>query len=229
MVDLGCGFGKSISNLNGTIPNGSECIGIDKLENNKKYFLKEVSAAGFEGKFLIGSAERIAEVKNQSCQLIIANYSLYFFPDILHAIRKALKDNGYFIVITHSKNQIQEFFADFEHIIQSAGMDIPKPIFKKQLQNQFNSENGEEILARYFTRIKRTDYKNDLRFPYQHLSKCAYYLNFKRHTIFDESIINKLSNNKILKKTIINYIRKKSEIAGLYNLNKDDTIFHCRP
>jgi hypothetical protein len=214
--------------LNGTIPAGSECIGIDKLETNKKHFLNAASAAEFEGSFLTGPAERIREIEDRTCQLILANYSLYFFPDILPAIRKALADNGIFIAITHSKNQLQEFFSDLEQIIQFTGSDSSKRIFKPQLQDRFSSENGKEILSQYFSRIKRITYKNQLRFPYQHLSKCIYYLYFKRYTIYDENFLSR-SDKKMLNQGLLTYMRKRSKITGSYDLNKDDTIFQCQP
>ena len=88
VADIGCGYGRCINYLKGIVPKDSEYVGIDPLESNRGTFLNTTQTTGFTGKYLCGNAERIAEFPDNYFDLILCNFSLYFFIDTLPIIVK---------------------------------------------------------------------------------------------------------------------------------------------
>src|SRR5208283_926246 len=108
VLELGCGYGFFIEKLKGLLHENAAIIGIDLVENNREPFLHSVASIQYKGEFITGSADIIKEMPESIFDLIIASYSLYFFPHLISDVARLLMPHGIFIVLTHSQNSLQE-------------------------------------------------------------------------------------------------------------------------
>lgn len=228
IADLGCGYGRCINYIKNIVPRESECLGIDLLENNQKSYLKLAHDAGFKGEFKCGSANRISEYPDNYFDLILCNYSLYFFVDNLPTIVSKLKSDGLFITITHSSCSLKELLTDLQKVLKLNHLPTWNELGSEQVLDNFNAENGYEILKKYFSHVQQINYKNNLEFTSSSFDKLLDLLNFKKitlihHNDYADFILTEKFDN-LLKKQLNDHILK----YGNYILNKDDTIFHCR-
>ena len=79
VLELGCGYGFFIEKLKGLLNDSAVVIGIDMVENNREPFLHSVASIQYKGEFITGRAEIIRKMPDESFDLIITSYSLYFF------------------------------------------------------------------------------------------------------------------------------------------------------
>jgi SAM-dependent methyltransferase len=228
VADIGCGYGRCINHLDTIVPSDSEYIGIDPLESNRIPFLNTANTAGFSGKYIRGNANRISEFPDNYFDLILCNFSLYFFIDTLPSIVNKLNPNGLFITITHSTNSLKELLQDLQIVLNIDYNSTWNELGSEQVLDNFNAENGLELLQPHFKEIEKIDYHNSLEFHDNDIDKLFDLLQFKKtslihHNDYADYIKTKEFDDK-LRKTVT---AKISEI-GKYILNKDDTIFRCR-
>ena len=111
-------------------------------------------AAGVVANFAQCDAQAIP-FRDTSFDAVIANHMLYHVPDIYRAlgeIRHALKSGGKLYAATNSVNhmrELDEFTEEFGVVPASASL-------------QFTLENGEEILSKYFSSVRRIDFVDAL-------------------------------------------------------------------
>ncbi|MBC8215558.1 MAG: class I SAM-dependent methyltransferase [Candidatus Marinimicrobia bacterium] len=228
VLDLGCGFGQFSAHLKNLIPNGSNITGIDPLESNRKPFLDYTNKFHFSGIFHCHSANLITELKDNSYDLIISGFSLYFFSELLPEIARVLKSDGIFLSITHSKFSLIELLDDIQY-----ALDIPVPITAEHLGldqtlADFNSQNGDRVLKPYFNTIDNTVYQNQLVFHRKSFDHCVKFVKFKLNTVSHDSHYHNTFNEQRFKNRLSDSIKNKMEKEGSYRLNKTDAIFRCR-
>ena len=228
VADIGCGYGRCINYLDKIIPNDSEYVGIDPLESNRTTFLNNTKIVGFNGKYLCGNADLISEFPDNYFDLILCNFSLYFFIKTLPTIEKKLKHDGLFITITHSTNSLKELLIDLHTVLNLKKKPTWNELGSEQVLDSFNAENGLELLQPYFSDIEKIEYPNTLEFYNNDIDKLFDLLEFKKTSLIHDNdyvdfIKTKEFDNK-LQNTIIAKINK----FGKYTLNKDDAIFRCR-
>jgi len=228
IADIGCGYGRSIEHLKNIVPKDSEYIGFDPLESNRTTFLNNTKIANFNGKYICGNADQIAELPDNIFDLILCKYSLYFFIDTLPIIVKKLKADGLFITITHSTNSLKELLVDLQTVLNLKSKPTWNELGSEQVLDNFNSENGLELLQPYFNDIEKIEYCNTLEFYKNDIDKLFDLLDFKKTSLIHHNdyvdFIKTNEFNKILRNTVTAKINK----FGKYVLNKDDTIFRCR-
>ncbi|MFC1550327.1 class I SAM-dependent methyltransferase [Candidatus Neomarinimicrobiota bacterium] len=228
LLDLGCGYGNLIPNLLTIIPEGSNCTGIDWLKNNRQPYLSKLKDAGYNGNFIQGPADHLKTLPKNHFDLIFANYSLYFFPELISNIAAALHTNGIFITITHSIHQLKEFLSDLGKCINPVKPVSWQELGSNQFHNKFCSENGKILLSSHFSKVELIKYNNNLIFDYNSRSKCKYYLNFKRPAITYGLPLNTAPVNRSIESRLNDIIQEKFIENGKYILNKNDMIFRCR-
>lgn len=228
VLDIGCGYGRCGNYLKNVIPKGSDYIGIDPLINNKEPFQDKTSEAGFNSIFVCGDASRISDFPKNYFDLILCNYSLYFFIDKLPLIVKHLKSSGLFITITHSDKSLQELLLDLQKVLKLDFEPNWNDLGSEQILNNFNAENGYRSLNPFFAEIEEIKYKNNLEFDNNSIDELFDLLAFKKETLIHHNdyveFIKTNEFDKLLRIEISNKIREN----GKYTLNKDDVIFHCR-
>lgn len=97
--------------------------------------------------------------ENESFDLVIANHILFYMKDldkVLKEIKRVLKVGGYFYSSTiDSKNM-----KDLENLVKGFNSNIK--ISEEKISSNFGLENGEEILNKHFSQIKKYLYEDKL-------------------------------------------------------------------
>jgi hypothetical protein len=203
-------------------------VGIDPLDSNKISFLKNTKSADFNGKYICGDARKISEFPDNYFDLIICNFSLYFFINTLPTIVDKIKPSGLFITITHSAKSLFELLDDLKKVLKLNHNPTWNELGSEQVLDNFNAENGLELLNPHFKEIERIEYKNNLEFYLKDLDKLLDLLNFKKTTLIHHNKYEQYIKTKDFNKKIRDEILLKMRRLGKYTLNKNDVIFRCR-
>lgn len=203
MLDLGCGYGW----LEGALKEKIDFIaGIDSLGENGPPFIVSAERIARKAVFKMSTLPAPIDFPSDSFDLIISAYSLYFFPGALPEVRRILRDEGAFIVITHSESMLEEGekHYNFNNL-------------RKVIEN-FSAENGEDILKKCFSRVTFVDYQNSLLFQRGHEEELKLYIDFKREFIREDADPN------LVKETMLEELSRKGEVR----FNKNDRVFLAR-
>ncbi len=228
VADIGCGYGRCINYLKNIVPKYSDYIGIDPLESNRTTFLNYTKIADFNGKYICGNADRISEFSDNYFDLILCNFSLYFFIETLPVIVKKLKSDGIFITITHSTNSLKELLKDLQIVLNIDHKSTWDELGSEQVLANFNAENGFELLQPYFDKIEKIDYLNTLEFQLEDIDKLFDLLEFKKTSLIHHNDYADFIKTKEFDEKLRNTVTAKINKIGKYVLNKDDAIFRCR-
>jgi ubiquinone/menaquinone biosynthesis C-methylase UbiE len=227
ILELGCGYGSFTKNLTGLLGRDAEITGIDMVPENGKPFLSAVKSMNYKGYFICGRADCIKEFEDNLYDVIIASYSLYFFPHLIEDVARILKPEGVFIAITHSQYSLQEVLHLIPESMKNIGLTPIEKTTIARLFEAFSLENGREQLAPHFGRIDEIVYENVLRFSPDEIQDCIDYLEKKQYLLFKDVAerhplrIEHVKNG--FYKCLHNHAKEKGEIL----LTKDDVIFHC--
>lgn len=200
ILDLGCGYGWFESSFDEGF---KTIIGVDALEENGEAFLTTTKTKAQETDFKKIVLPASLPFEDKSFDLVIAAYSLYFFPDMLPEIKRLLRPEGIFLAVTHSEGMLEEG-EEFFHFKNLRG-----------LIESFSAENGEEKVKQYFRRVSFIDYINSLVFDQQDGDDLALYIEFKAE------FISKDVNPAEVTETLLRELYKR----GRLTFNKNDRIF----
>ena len=228
IADVGCGYGRSVEHIAEIAPKSSEYIGIDLLQNNGRSFLDLTDQYGFNGKFICGKSDKIADFPDDYFDLIICNYSLYFFIESLPQIIRKLHQDGIFITITHSHHSLNELLFDLQEVLDLDHTPSWNELGSEQILDNFSSENGFNILKRYFNDIDIIEYKNNLKFHKDDIHNLFELLNFKKSTLIHHNKFEEYIKTIEFDNHLGKVINQKIEETGKYILNKDDVIYRCQ-
>lgn len=200
ILDLGCGYGWFEAGLSGRF---EKVVGVDCLSENEHAFLDAAGRISEKPGFEHRTLPCALEMPDESFDLVVSAYSLYFFPEEVAEIKRVMKKRGVFLAITHSEAMLQEGerFFDFNNL-------------RKVIQG-FSAENGEEILRTCFGDIQHVDFKNAIVFSRYEKKDLADYINFKRE------FISKDVDPARVMLTMLEELERK----GTMRFNKDDRIF----
>jgi ubiquinone/menaquinone biosynthesis C-methylase UbiE len=226
VLELGCGYGFFIEKLKGMLHEKATIIGVDLVETNREPFLHSVASIQYKGEFITGSADIIREMPESLFDLIIASYSLYFFPHLIRDIARLLLPHGVFIVLTHSKNSLQEVIQFIMNCMEKIGIKHKETAINK-LFLAFSRENGDELLKKYFTSIEMTDFKNSIIFPYKNIDDCVFYVNKKRNLMYKEVLDVMPDKLDVVQNCVEDHIIEYARMNSIITLNKDDAVFRC--
>jgi ubiquinone/menaquinone biosynthesis C-methylase UbiE len=227
VLELGCGYGFFIESFRERLNKNADITGIDIVGNNREAYLNNISVIGYKGEFIHGSVDKIKGFPDEKFDLIIASYSLYFFPYLIPQISRILKKNGLFITITHSEISLQSAIDLIIKSLLLAGINVQDELAITSLFKKFSTQNGYEKLSPYFSKVMMIQYRNSLVFPGEHISDCMAYIEKKKYLIYREildSNPDKIEKyRQILNAQISEYSLQNQGIA----LNKDDSVFRC--
>jgi SAM-dependent methyltransferase len=228
VLDLGCGYGFFTEKLRGRLHEGAYIEGIDVIDrNNREAFEDTVDAIGCQGRFIQGRADLIQKMADSSYDVIIASYSLYFFPHLIPDIARILSPGGIFLAVTHSKYSLQEVTQFIPACMQMIGLAPPDEIMINRLLDSFSLENGFLMLKEYFESVEKIIYKNDLYFPLDQVGDCINYLDKKKHLIFKEVSENHPDKVEDMLSCFNKIIYEHALLHGEVIITKDDAIFRC--
>ncbi|MCP4129480.1 MAG: class I SAM-dependent methyltransferase [bacterium] len=227
ILELGCGYGFFIEKLKGRLHSEAEITGIDLVSNNREVYLNSVHSTGYAGKFIEGSTDLIRSIDDSTYDLIIACYSLYFFPHLIDEIARLLTPNGLFVAVTHSKFSLKEAIEFIPGSMEQIGLPRPEQTMLNKLFMAFSQEDGSNLLEPYFDRIEMLKFKNEMVFPLENIDDCIYYIEKKRHLIYKEVLDMYPDRIPDLEAALSQTVFACAKEHGLISLNKNDGIFRC--
>jgi len=240
ILELGCGNGEQWKGRTQNLPVGSRLILSDfsegmlsaakenlapsanlnfKKARNSVLNLHRVCAPKCKFKFAPEAhiSFQLIDIQNipfesQSFNTIIANHMLYHIPDLdkaLSEVRRVLKTGGKFYTATSSRSGLMQYMHNtmkkFDPDTSAFSHDIP-----------FNMENGGEILAKYFSCVKRHDYIDSLAIT-----------NTQDLVGWMESTISASGYNKENSGMLYNYFENIRVTEGTINIPKKSCLFVC--
>jgi SAM-dependent methyltransferase len=227
-LDLGCGYGFFTEKLEGRLHEGAGVLGIDVIDlNNRERFLETTGRMGYRGDFIQGRADLIRDMDAARFDLVIASYSLYFFPHLMGEIARILSPEGVFIAVTHSRESLKEVMKYVPLCMEKVGITPPGEIAISRLFREFSLEDGGEELSRHFGSVERIIYPNRLNFPFEGVGDCVSYLDKKRYLIMkdvSETDPQKLEDMVFYFKAMVYEHARKH---GGVDITKDDAVFRC--
>lgn len=223
IVDLGCGFGFFTRGLAGKVKKGTEILGIDRHSKCEQHYLNSCYETGLQGRFTSNGISEIHSLKKNSIDLVICSYALYFFPEYIKQISKILKDDGYFIAITHSYPHMVEFTSYVKNIFKEIGIETFAKLPYEELIEGFSNENGKELLAASFGNISSKTIKSNLLFRYEDYSSFEKYFRFKKSFFIPDNNIDQDRLTEIILDSLKKDMKKNGEIS----ISKEDMIFIC--
>jgi SAM-dependent methyltransferase len=217
VLDLGCGFGFMSGKIVEKVGPGTQVIGVDACGENEEMFLRTVETAGCRAKFYRMDLPDDLPWSNESFDLIVASYSLYFFVGLLPEIARVLRRNGLFLTITHSEHSIF-----FSNLYKAVGWDWDRSHLFSLLRN-FSAENGTSTLQGHFEDVEKISYENSLFFDADHLDDLLRYVRFKLPLLVPDPDV---ADNapKVLQDHISEWLSRGSVLV----MDKNDAIFRCR-
>jgi len=228
VLDLGCGYGFFTEKLSQRLHADAYIEGLDVIDrNNKETFEDTIDAIGYDGRFMQGSADLIKAMGDGSYDLVIASYSLYFFPHLIPDISRILRPQGIFLTVTHSKYSLQEITRFIPSCMQMIGLAPPDEVMIVRLLSAFSSEEGYAMLAPFFTRVEQIDYKNDLLFPFDRVDDCINYLDKKKHLIFKDVTEKYPHRIEDMLSCFNRIVFEYASVNGEVIITKDDAVFRC--
>ena len=228
VLDLGCGYGFFTEKLSGRLHEGAYIEGLDVIDrNNKEAFVDTIGAIGYQGEFRQCSADLIQDMEGEGYDLIVASYSLYFFPHLVPDIARILAPEGIFIVVTHSRFSLQEITRYIPQCMRMIGLVPPDDIAINRLLSAFSLENGAAMLNPYFALVERILYENDLLFPFDQVVDCIDYLDKKKHLILKDVADKYPQRLEDMLSCFNQAVFEHARLHGEVIITKDEAVFRC--
>ncbi len=171
LLDLGCGFGFMARALAGKASPGTSIIGVDAHPGNRPAFLAAAAAGGCRGSFLCRTLVSHLDFPSRTFDLVIASYSLYFFPAIIPEVARVLQPGGSFLAVTHRET-------DFSGLLGALGIPPERSVLRTFIRG-FSAENGARLLGKHFARVEQRPYPNTLTFRASDMSDFRTLVRFK--------------------------------------------------
>ncbi len=200
VLDLGCGYGWFEEALSIHV---NHIRGVDCLAENRNAFLDAAKRVASDVRFDQELLPRRLDATDESFDVVLSVYSLYFFPQMVEEAQRVLKKGGVFLVVTHSERMMTEG----EHFFEFTNL-------KRVLRN-FSAESGPAMLARWFGNVRAEDYDNAIVFHREDRDDLLKYIDFKRE------FIEKDFNTQSVKETMT----RELDRTGTLRFNKNDRIF----
>ena len=207
VLELGCGTGDMRKGHDDLMNSCSKLV----LSDSSKGMLESAKANLGDN----GNVEYcVIDIQNipfeaESFDVVIANMMLYHVPDIargLSEVRRVLKKGGAFYSATFGEHGIIEYLSK---ILGTYGVE-------DNVNKNFTLQNGEKILAPFFSDVQRMNYEDSL--AVTEIDDLIEY-------IYSLSSMTSLSS---VPKEEIRTILKKYMVNGVLTVPKEYGIFCCR-
>lgn len=213
LLDLGCGFGFMARALAGKVPADATIIGVDSHPGNRPAFIASAAAGGCRGSYLCRTLVSHLDFPDRTFDLVIASYSLYFFPAIIPEVARVLAPGGTFVAVTHSET-------DFSTLLGALGVPPERSALRAQIRG-FSAENGAGRLQPHFTRVEQHLYQNKLTFRVADLAEFLTLVRFKAPQLAP------VGGPHPAPAEVEERARDVLRYSGRLEIEKDDAIFHC--
>ena len=214
VLDLGCGFGFMTEAIAQRVAPDARIVGVDACPANGAPYLARVAAAGRTGQFVCRRIERQLDWPDDSFDLVVASYALYFFPAVLPEVARVLAPQGVFLAVTHTA-------ASCRDLARVLGLPESDSLLLAGVRD-FCAESGADRLAPWFEDVVRFEYHNSLVFDAAHQDDLLTYLRFK---------LLLLAPQAALAGELAEALAHAAEVLaclGRVVLEKNDVAFRCR-
>jgi ubiquinone/menaquinone biosynthesis C-methylase UbiE len=211
LLDLGCGFGFWAEELAARVAPDARFTGVDACDGNEASYVRCVQSHGRRARFVRAHLVSHLPFDDDSFDLVIAAYSLYFFVGVIPEVARVLRPEGSFLAVTHSEKS-------FTGLLSAIGLADEECPLLRQLR-EFSSERGESLLAGTFRRVERTNY---LTFEERDLEDLLGYLAFKLPLVRPGARYGAELPDAFIRAASTAMQRK-----GRLTVEKDDTLFVC--
>ena len=215
ILDLGCGFGFMIGAVARRVAPDARIVGVDACSANEQPYLELVAGASRAGCFVRRRIDTRLNWPADSFDLIVASYSLYFFPEVIPEVARVLAPRGLFIALTHMEESCQG-------LLHALGVEETDSHLLPVCRN-FSAENGSRLLAPWFGEVERVDYHNSLEFGAAEHDDLLAYLRFKLPFLAPG-----LEPGSELPEPLWRTIQASLSHQGRVVLAKNDAAFRCR-
>lgn len=214
LLDLGCGFGFMARGLAEKALSGATIIGVDSHPGNRPAFLAAAAAGGCRGSFLCRTLGSHLDFPSRTFDLVIASYSLYFFPAIIPEVARVLQPGGTFLAVTHSET-------DFSGLLGALGVP-PERSALRALIRGFSAENGASLLRQHFAKVEQRPYPNTLTFRAGDMDEFRTLVRFKAPQLAPAAAAPGVAPAEVEERA-----RDLLRHVGSIVIEKDDAIFLC--
>lgn len=215
VLDLGCGFGFMTGAVARRVAPDAQIAGVDACSANEQPYLKLVAETSRAGRFICKRIDRQLDWPDDSFDLIVASYSLYFFPEIIPEVARVLAPQGLFVALTHMEESCRD-------LLCAVGVEETDSHLLPISRN-FSAENGGRLLAPWFGEVGRVEYHNSLAFGVAEHDDLLAYLRFKLPFLAPAS-----EPGSELPEPLWRTIQASLSHQGRVVLAKNDAAFHCR-
>lgn len=146
VLEVGCGWGEFAARVQDEL--GADVVAID-LSPRMVELARERRVEA-----QVGDVQQLP-FGNASFDCTVANWMLYHVPEIdlgLSELARVLRPGGRLVATTNGVRHLEELWS-------LVGRD------KAEEKRHFFSEDGEELLRRHFSDVRRTDHESSLVFP----------------------------------------------------------------
>ncbi len=223
ILDLGCGFGFFTEALKGRVHPDATITGIDRYPEYEWFYFQSCEKAGIKADFRSNGIQLLKELDDNSYDLILCSYALYFFPEVIADISRILKKDGVFVAITHTLPHMQEFSSYVRSILKKNGLIVTIDLPYETLISRFSNINGPGLLQANFKSVISKDYKAMLSFGSKDHIDLIKYFDFK-HSFFIPEVIDPEDE---LHNKVASSIKADLEQRDGLRITKNDVIFVC--
>ena len=208
VLDLGCGWGFGTEGLAKDLPEEAVVFGVDADAENREPFLETLSRHGLKGEFVKMKVFMDLPWDDDSFDLVIATYSLYFFASSIGHIARVLSPDGFLLATTHMKASAESLgrLLGDEGVAKGAEATIER----------FCGENAYTKLKKSFEHIEILQYPNELVFGPEDEDDLVKYIAYRL-----ERVPSSTSDLWPLGR-IRRVVREAFRRHGAVRLNKDD-------
>jgi len=214
VLDLGCGFGFMTEVLARRVADDALIVGVDACAANERPYLQRLAATARSARFVRHRLEDRLDWPSHTFDLVVASYSLYFFPRVLPEAARVLHPEGLFLATTHTESS-------YRALLRAAGLEEAGTGLLR-LIDAFSAETGPEQLSRWFERVERVDYRNSLVFERQQFDEFLSYLGFQL-SLIEEPCGDRRGAVEPLADTIRAALSDRPRVV----VEKDDAAFRC--
>lgn len=215
ILDLGCGFGFMTDAVAERAAPDARIVGVDACAANERPYLERVASTGRSARFVCQWIDAQLDWPDDSFDLVLASYSLYFFPKVLREISRVLAPRGLFLTVTHTEKSCRD-------LLRVAGLRGPNSRLLTLIRG-FSCDSAGSLLAPWFAEVERVDYHNSLTFEAPQRDDLLAYLQFKLPFLSPES-----QPGGDLPAPLEQAVRTSLSRRGRVTLEKDDAAFRCQ-
>jgi SAM-dependent methyltransferase len=225
ILDLGCAYGFFIRGLAGRLHPDALLNGVDLWQGCEGYYINSCRESGYLGQFCLSDQVFCGRYPDESFDLVLCSYALYFFPEAIPDIARVLSPDGLFITVTHTVPHMHELIDIIKKLIRDQTGHAVRSLPLEKLFDSFSSANGLQLLSPWFREIRENKYENSLLINEASLPRLIDYLCFKRPLFFPE---NTRFDNRFIRSVVADYLAQLLTQHEPLTISKSDTVYICQ-